>query len=77
MDSRVFLRILLKNFSGIIRGAVVYGKNGEILVSLSEEGVKAFSEVAGGVVYGEDNGYFCSSLLIKKWLVCVCGGGGG
>ena len=22
----------------------------------------------GGVVYGEDNGYFCSSLLVKKWL---------
>ena len=66
--SRVCLRILFKNFPRIIRRAIVYGKNGEILVSLREKGVKALSEVSGSVVHREDNGYFCSSLLFRKWL---------
>lgn len=67
-DSLVLCGIFIKNLTRSIGGAVVYSENDEILVALGEDGVETFSEVAGGVVYGEDNGYFCSSLLVKKWL---------
>ena len=65
-DSLVLCGIFIKNLTRSIGGAVVYSKNDEILVALGEDGVETFPEIACRVVYREDNGYFCSSLLIKK-----------
>ena len=67
-DSLVLCGIFIKNLTRSIGGAVVYSKNDEILVALGEDGVETFPEVACRVVYREDNGYFCSSMLLRKWL---------
>lgn len=57
-DAFIFFGVLIDDFGGIVGGAVIYENDFEIGVGLVYDGVKAFSEIFGGVINGDDNGDF-------------------
>ena len=68
-DARIFFGVLIGDFVRIVGGAIVDKENFEILMSLSEDGIKTGRKILCYIVDWDNDGYFVGREIIHTVII--------